>query len=85
MSAGVSCVPVKAALMLGESPRKRLPFYALGNGCVNGFAGHFEITALQASEAVRLCCIKRGAPAPRKYFTIAGQILGEAIGLGACA
>ena len=73
MGAGVCCVPVKAALMLGENPRTRLPFDALLNGCVNGLKGHPEIAAFQASMAVRLCSITHGTQAPRKYFTIAGH------------
>jgi hypothetical protein len=47
------------------------------------YQGDAEMAAYDACEAVMLCCFRGGMRRRRKYFTVAAQILGEAIMLRA--
>jgi hypothetical protein len=82
LSSGVCCVPVKAALMLGERSWRKLAFRSAVYAYVDICHGDSGMAAYDACEAVMLCCLRGGIRRRRKYFTVAAQILDEAIRLG---
>jgi len=79
---GVCCVPGRTAFMLDERSWREPAFQAARYAYGEIRNGDSEMAAYDACEAVRLCCLRGGIRRRRKYFTVAAQILDEAIMLG---
>jgi hypothetical protein len=79
------CVPVRAKLFMGSNEHQRKAFYEGYLACVYAHSAVNDDAGASAAEAVGRCCHRAGARRREKYFVAAGQILKEAIELGAGA